>query len=64
MNIIRKAGKFIVCNIKLFIYNSRSGSQYTYVLCKKCGHCIRLPKNKGKFIVTCPECGETAAEET
>lgn len=64
MNVICKISKYIYCNIKLFINNHKSGSQYMYTLCKSCCHCIRLPKNKGKFIVTCPECGETAEVET
>jgi len=29
---------------------------YTVFSCEKCGTRMRVPKNKGKIIVTCPKC--------
>lgn len=29
---------------------------YRYIKCKECKKCLRVPRNKGKIRVTCPQC--------
>lgn len=64
MSFFRKRGKSVFCRLKIIYYNSRKNDFYRYALCKKCKGCVRLPKNKGKLIVTCPNCSNIFEVET
>ena len=35
----------------------RQRREYKFVRCRRCKKMLRLPKNKGKIVVTCPVCG-------
>ncbi|MCK5130063.1 MAG: hypothetical protein KAQ68_09430 [Clostridiales bacterium] len=46
----------ITTKIKGFINKSKQRKHYKYIKCRYCSKQLRLPKNKGKIKVTCPEC--------
>lgn len=64
MTFFRKTGRGFLCRLKIIYLNSQKDSLYKFVVCKECKGCIRLPKNKGKLIVSCPKCGNVSEVET
>ncbi len=64
MSFFKKFARYIGCKIKIMYLNTKSNGLYKYVVCKNCKGCIRLPKNKGKLIVTCPMCGAVSEVDT
>ena len=64
MDFFKKIIRYITCRIKILYLNFADSALYKYVVCKNCKNCIRLPKNKGKLIVSCPKCGEISEVDT
>lgn len=46
----------IVARVKVLYLNIRHFKTYKYVVCKSCNQQLRIPKNQGEVIVTCPRC--------
>ncbi len=38
--------------------------EHKYFTCKKCGAVCRVPRGKGKIVITCPRCGEQIQAKT
>lgn len=38
--------------------------QHRYFDCPKCRQLVRVPRGKGKIMITCPKCGEKFAKKT
>lgn len=64
MNIVKSGYKYLVFGVKVVSLKRKEINLYKYVMCKQCKNCIRLPKNKGNIVVTCPECKQTFEKET
>jgi len=65
MSFFKKVYRSFVCRLQIVLLKFKEDDElYKYIICKKCKECIRLPKNKGKLIVTCPNCGQVAEIET
>lgn len=41
---------------KIMKYKKRDKANYKYFHCKKCGQELRIPRKKGKVVITCPIC--------
>lgn len=54
-NIFLKSIEPISKRINMIIKNYRD-TNYKYYTCNKCNQNFRVPKNKGKIVVTCPKC--------
>lgn len=64
MSFLEDKGKCLVCRLKTVYLNANDRKIYKYVVCKSCKGCIRLPRNKGNIIITCPRCGAISQEQT
>lgn len=43
---------------------ARDRAVYRYYRCPKCGNRLRVPKGKGKIVITCPVCRTEFAKKT
>lgn len=53
-------------SVKLNQYMNRlkSSKTYRYYKCPKCGQSLRVPKGKGRIIITCPKCHNEFSKTT
>ena len=43
-------------NSFIILKNKKKDPDHLYIKCPKCKTILRVPKNKGKIIITCPNC--------
>ena len=54
----------IKTKVKLFFTNLKQRNTHKLINCPGCHNILRLPKGKGKLMVTCPKCGERFGSTT
>ena len=50
--------------IKGFIDRRKNGKGFRFFKCPACRNMLRVPRGKGKIMVTCPKCGEKFQKKT